>query len=152
MTDTKAPRLRRSLNDPVPEDLLRQMLAQGKTNVEIAARFGCSDRTVVRKKRRLGYELTNPLCTYRFTDADRERLAYMVADGWPATEIRATTGWEYRTIRRHAPELEAWDEARASRFAADLRYIRKNAARPEWLPAPLGGRKRMSPDLVRAGA
>lgn len=116
------------------DEALSDLIGQGLTTEQIAERVHCTVRTIMRRKNRLGYATPNPRVTYRFTDADRDRLDEMIADGWPLSEIVATTGWCHRTIRRHARTRAGWDVYTVASFGAQVRHIRRHAARPEWLP------------------
>lgn len=120
-------------------DALEGLLRQGLTTQDIAERFGCSTRCVVRAKARYGFSNRQPENGRRFTDQDRERLTWMLEDGWPITEIAATTGWEGGTIRRHAPAGASWTAFEAGKFAGALTRIRRSAARHDWLPPTLSG-------------
>ena len=120
-------------------DALVQLLSLGLTSKDIAARFGCSKRCVERAKFRYGLGNRQPENGRRFTDEDRVRLAWMVADGWPVSEITATTGWASQTVLRHSPAGASWTALEAGEFAGALNRIRRDAARHDWLPPTLGG-------------
>lgn len=115
-----------------------ELVNQGLSNDEIARRYNCTYRTVLRVKRSLGLSNPHPRNAYRFTDADRAELASLLADGWPISEISATKGWEYETVLRHAGARSGWRRQEVSDFGAAMNAIRKNATRPDWLPPLLG--------------
>lgn len=118
-------------------DALRNLIQSGLTSHQIAQRFGCSKKAVERAKARYGLRKPSPECGRRLTDEDRANLAWMLDDGWPLSEIAATTGWAETTIRRHLSAGQAWTAFEAGEFGGALHKIRRNAARLDWLPANL---------------
>lgn len=95
------------------------LLAQGLTVKEVAARMGCTNRTVERAKKDLG--LTNDRGgANRMTEQDKALILTHLDDGASLAEIHRTTGWTHDTLRRHFPG-RAWNRKQVGEHAAIMR-------------------------------
>lgn len=98
-----------------------ELLTQGLTVEAVAARMGCSTRTVARAKNDLGLT-KGQRCGRRMSKEDINLVQQHLDDGASLTEIQRTTGWDRGTLRRNFPG-RSWTREQTGQHAATMRLL-----------------------------